>query len=119
MKPPSKIKIGGHDYAVKHMRDPHFFGEAVMGLFKSNEQEIILSNKWLEKKPTREAEVLLHEVMHGIVHHTGMLEVIDDRKQRDSLEEHIVSVMANGVIAVLKDNPAFLNYLKENTSGTS
>lgn len=106
----------GHDYGVKTVRDPHYLGEAVMGLFKPNEMEIVLSKKWLDKKPTREAEVLLHEIMHGIAHNSQMFGNMTDVKEPGKLEEHVVSVMANGLVAVLVDNPELTDYLKERTT---
>lgn len=114
---PRKVKIWGHDYVIKTMHDPHYLGEAVMGLFKPNDQEIVLSRKYLKKKPVREVEVLLHEIMHGICHNSKMFEVVHDEKERDRLEEHVVGLMANGVVAIMKDNPELIDFFKENING--
>lgn len=59
----------------------------------------------MEDGQTLEAEqdTLLHEVLHGV-----------ERAMDLDLEETKVHRIATGLLAVLKDNPDFLEYLKKN-----
>lgn len=108
---PKSLKIWGHDYDVKQRKNPVLYDakdgvNGVLGFFSGNEQLIVLK-KDLDKKPSREAEVLLHEVFHGVAYNSNLFNGIRDH------EEHVVDTLANGMILIFKDNPDLLDYFVE------
>jgi hypothetical protein len=107
---PKSLKIWGHEYKVLRQKDPRIYdgkdNPQVLGYFSGNEQTICVK-KALDKKPTQAAEILMHEVFHGIAYHTNVFEGMRDK------EEHVVDTMATGLILILKDNPELVDYLKE------
>lgn len=104
-----------HDYKIKVIKDPHYLGERVLGLFSPDRQEIILS-KQLEKMPSREAEILLHEVMHGVAHNAKTFGMLPNNL-KDEVEEHVIQSMTNGLILVLQQNKDFYSWLGERIYG--
>ena len=95
------VKIGYSEYAVclvpaKRMGDDY-------GEFRSHDQEILLSQSL--SGPELVA-TLLHEIFHGIYH---QYDVKDDDN-----EERTVAALSNGLMAVFKDNPALLAFIKKN-----
>lgn len=82
---------------------------SALGLFCSDKQEIILS-KAMEKTPTKEAETLIHEILHGIFYSSNVLYSVENK---GDLEEHLVDTLANALALVFKDNPELLDYLKK------
>ncbi len=98
------------------MTAPHFMGEKVLGIFKANEQEIVLA-KMLKKHPSREAEVLLHEVVHAVNYNSNAFGVVPPNIRGD-VEEHITDTISNGLILVLKDNPDLYKWMGERLYGT-
>lgn len=54
---------------------------------------------------THRAEVLLHEVLHGILVTTSRKEDIGEK------EEEVVRALSVALLAVLRDNPEFVKYL--------
>lgn len=51
------------------------------------------------------ANTLLHECMHGIVDMQGLT------FRREEEEENIVNALANGMSALIRDNPDFIKFL--------
>lgn len=54
--------------------------------------------------------LLIHEVLHAVYYTYGMRNVIEDKTK----EEYLVNTFANGLTQVIKDNPKFLEWVKEN-----
>lgn len=107
---PRSLKIWGHKYKVVQQKDPRIYdgvnNPPVLGFFSGNEQ-LICVKKALEKKPPQQAEILLHEVLHGVAYHSNVFEGMRDK------EEHVVDTLATGIILILKDNPDLIEYFKE------
>ena len=57
------------------------------------------------QKGSEEVDTLLHEVLHALCRYTA-LELNGD-------EERVVSALASGLTTVLKDNPKFIDYIKD------
>lgn len=110
---PKSVKIWGHHYKVQKKKDPKYWNGSrtmsALGLFCSDKQEIILS-KAMEKTPTKEAETLIHEILHGIFYSSNVLYSVENK---GDLEEHLVDTLANALALVFKDNPELLDYLKK------
>lgn len=113
---PRKLKIWGHEYRVLKQKDPKTFdgnnSTSVLGWCSNNEQAIAIKTSM---PASREAEVLLHEVLHAVAYNTGLFWTYPNKHD---LEEHVVDTIANGIILVLKDNPTLIDYFKENLHGT-
>jgi len=108
---PKSLRIYGHDYKVQRQKYPKLYapnGDVthVLGFFSGNEQLIAIRSD-LNKRPAQEANILLHEVMHGIGYHTNIFVDIPDK------EERIVDTFSNGLTMVLRDNPELVDYLKD------
>ena len=96
MQIPKRVRIGGIDYAIKHVpRLVSADGDLCNGIFDSNRCEIKL-NREDELSTERVHQTLVHEIMHGIVY-TMSLNLED--------EEITVNVLAKGLYQVIKDNP--------------
>lgn len=110
---PKSLKIWGHNYAVKKKKSPKLFNGTkpieVLGLFLSDDQEIHLSSTGIKTK-SREAEVLLHEILHAICYNSNVFNGIENKHEH---EEHVVDTLANALILVFKDNPSLIDYIKE------
>lgn len=89
MQIPKRVRIGGIDYSIKHVpRLVSADGDLCNGLFDSN-RSIIELNSENELSQGRIEQVLIHEILHGIVFTTGLN--LED-------EEITVNVLAKGFI---------------------
>lgn len=96
MQIPKRVRIGGIDYTIKHVpRLVSDDGDLCNGLFDSN-RSVIELNSENELSQGRIEQVLIHEILHGIVFTTGLN--LED-------EEITVNVLAKGLYQVIKDNP--------------
>jgi len=95
------VRIGHIDYKIVEMEK--LAANENYGLYLAVDQEIHLCKNMT---PPRRAEVLLHEIFHGIADHQN-LELKDD-------EERVVRSFALGLSAVIRQNPAvFADILKD------
>ena len=100
-KYPKSIKIGHLDYALVEAPAANMPG--VEGHFKMGCGQITLA----DDMPANYApKVLLHEIFHGIYGHYAM-------DEGGLSEERIVDTFANGLCAVIRDNPGFAAWLAE------
>ena len=97
MKLPKKIRISYADYPVSAMQLPHILGD-----IQYNPKSIQLHNTL---EVDTEAEVLLHEILHGVYYHKS-LDIGD-------CEERVVNSLADGLIQVFKDNKGLFDYFKD------
>ena len=93
---PSTVKIISQEYKVKEMPEIEKRKSHFLGFCRNNECEILIDDRW---KPQVQANSLLHEVLHAIAHQMGKFGLDEDS------EEKVVEVMANGLCAVMRDNP--------------
>jgi hypothetical protein len=91
-----KIKIGGIIYDVKVL-DKFPDGDSCDGHIMWGLQEIQLLRDDNHKQEYVES-VLIHEVLHGIIHHAQL-------KLPPKDEEQILDCIALGLYQVIKDNP--------------
>lgn len=89
---PGAIRIMGKDYEVKVFEDFENCGEC---------DDLKQMLKIQASMPmTLEQDTLLHEVIHAL-----------DFNMKTHMKERQVSALASGLIAVFRDNPAFVSYL--------
>lgn len=95
---PKLIYVGPFDFEVKQLADMDLLGET-----HSNDGLIDIKRK---QSPANKRDTLLHEVLHAIVFHSGLGHGLshDD-------EERLVVTISPWILAVLRDNPALVDYL--------
>lgn len=95
---PATLRIIGKNYAVTWPEKIDNEGDAVNGLFDPDAQTIqVVGTLPLEGAQ----DSLLHEVMHAVEFSMGL-----------DLEETVIERMATGLLAVMKDNPRLVTYLR-------
>jgi len=99
------VKIGVIDYAVSTVTDLKRKEDGAMlyGYINHLDQKIDVEEKM---SITMQQIALIHEVLHGIVHQSGVIS--DD-------EEQFVIAISHGIYALLKQNPDLVRYLVGNT----
>jgi hypothetical protein len=98
VKLPRKLKVGYVDYRIIPTT-PEVEKAGAIG-FQSPLQHVLMIKPGLI--PAETANTLLHETVHAILEHAGVLQ--DD----DEFEECVVLAVTNGLCQVIKDNPDFL-----------
>lgn len=99
MKIPKKIKIGGLDWDVV-MSSDIADESSVFGSTHFQGQKIYIDPR---EKEGKQAQTLLHEIMHAIFWQTGLYERAKDKEIRIKEEEY-TQAMSFGLYQVLKDN---------------
>ena len=100
---PFRIRIIGKDHAIDYLPSGHDDlkegDDTFAGRIDHERQRVMI-----EEGQTLDSEqdTLLHEVMHGV-----------ERAMDLDLEETKVRRMATGLLAVFKDNPDFLDFLRK------
>lgn len=105
MKRPSKLKISFITYKVVSL--PKKLRKELDGQHVPNKCLIQIAPGLM---PTHEANTLLHEVLHAVLHAAGVGLLLEE-------EEKIVLAMANGLCQVMKDNPDFLPFMMSRLNG--
>lgn len=102
---PLKIKIGHRCYTVIDWDASDAHDEMRYGMIRPARGEIAIADGYPDCK---RAEVVIHEILHGIVENYGidLSEII----RADDVEERLVCVFSAGLAAVLADNPGLLDY---------
>ena len=89
-----KVRLGHLDFTIKEM--DHLSSKEAYGLYVAETQEIHLC-RGMSKQ--RHGEVLLHEILHGIVDFANIAHLLKDN------EEPIVRGIAIGLATTMRDNP--------------
>ena len=98
-----EIKISKPDFTKDHLTDCFGQYDTRKGLIEIQEG---LSNQKL-------VNTLLHEINHGIIDISG-LNQSGAPLEKDDNEEIVVHQMTNYFLAMCRDNPWLLDYVKEN-----
>ncbi len=101
---PRTIKIISQEYQVKEMPELEKRQGDFLGLCRNSELEIFIDERW---KDQVQANTLLHEILHAVAHQMGKLGL--DGKA----EERVVETMANGLCAVIRDNPRLFSLIQK------
>ena len=109
MKRPERIRILGKRFVISFvpagddgLRDSPEDTEPGVGRCDPDKQRI-----WIEDGQPIESEQdsVLHEILHCVEHSMGL-----------DVPEEVVRGFATGLLAVLKDNPRLITYLRSNAS---
>lgn len=95
---PPTVRVGFRDIAVRVRPINHAIGEAQLGTYDGVDGVIWVSDGLDE---TLTVNVFLHELLHAMY----------DVGNADGDEEHIVTILANQMTQVWRDNPALRTYL--------
>ena len=102
MKIPRSIKVGGVTYRVKRgTREDH---EEAYGITSHKHAYISLDP---ELDAEREAETLLHELLHCAIYKGGLVEFF--RHNKPLTEEEVVQGISDGLFQIIKDNKLDFN----------
>ena len=107
---PTTIKVGWKDLKIEYV-DPTFkkYNADYWGQFVARKGLIEVQR---EAQGDDLANTLLHEVLHAIVY-TASLNAEGGALEEDKHEEQVVNSVTNYLMGVFKDNPWFLDWLKE------
>jgi len=110
MNKPNNVKVGWKDIRIEYI-EPQFERNNAdfWGQFLSRKGVIEIQK---EIQGDDLANTLLHEVLHAIVYASSLNSeggALEDHKD----EEQTVNSITNHLMAVFKDNPWFLDFLKE------
>jgi len=103
---PKTIRIGPHDITISRRAD---VDDRNFGTWSENEMLIRLDQTF--HAPSREVEVVLHEIEHAV-------RDIYVAKEKDPEERHTTTVM-RGWTQVWRDNPDLLRWVMDSLHGTS
>lgn len=101
MKPPSSVKVGPHKYRIVVV--PHgSLGDAGRGGQAQLDRLIIAIDG--DQPRSLIADVICHELTHTLLQVTDF---------DDDVKERICLAFGPGLLALLRDNPRLIDYLKE------
>ena len=112
MKKPTKIKIGYRDIDIK-FSSPDFLNDHLVdcyGQYTAREGLIEIQDDLTGQKLIN---TLLHEVLHAAIDISG-LNISGAPLEDDDDEELVVHQLGNIFIGICRDNPWFLDYIKNN-----
>lgn len=102
---PSPIRIGGLDYEVKLWERRAADNSNAYGICDRETCVILIAEGLV---PQREAEVLLHEVLHAAYDCAGLNAI-----RADLSEERTVGTLTHQLIAIWRDNPKLVQYMEQ------
>ena len=112
MKKPNKIKVGYRDINIKWL-SPDFKTEELIDCFGQYKQREGLIEIQRDLHGQKMINTLLHEIGHAIVDISGLNQSGAPLENDDS-EEIVIHQIANYFLAICRDNPWFLDYIKDN-----
>ena len=109
---PTKVKVGYRDITIDWVA-PDFKTDELtdcFGQYKSREGLIQIQHNLCGQE---KSNTIFHEICHAIIYGSGLNQANGPLKEEDS-EELVVNQMTNYLMGVFRDNPWFLDYIKEN-----
>jgi Zn-dependent peptidase ImmA (M78 family) len=100
------IRLCGQDVEVVASKDASLFNRDGMGRSLTKSGKLVIAD---DMPKTVKDSTLMHELLHYIL---GTNDV--DRLIKDGMEEIVVSVLANSLLAWMRDNPRMVNSLMYN-----
>ena len=115
-KLPNKVKIGYSDLDIEYV-GPDFKTDSLTdsyGEYYNRQGLIKLQNSICGQEM---CNALLHECLHAIVYGSGLNQANGPLKEDDA-EELTVNQITNYLIGMFRDNPWYLDFLKNNINKT-
>ena len=109
---PTSVKIGYRDIEIQYVK-PDFKTEEMTdcyGQYKSRIGVIQIQSNICGQELSN---VMLHECLHGICYSSGLNQAKSILKEEDD-EEIVVNQITNYLIGLFRDNPWFLDFIKNN-----
>ena len=109
---PKSVKIGYRDIEIEYV-SPDFKTDNLTdcyGEYRAREGKILVQHNLCGQEM---ANVVLHECLHAIAYASGLNQANGPLKEDDG-EELVVNQMTNYLIGMFRDNPWFLDFLKNN-----
>tara|TARA_R110002051_G_C8597301_1_gene479843 strand:+ start:334 stop:756 length:423 start_codon:yes stop_codon:yes gene_type:complete len=109
---PTSIKVGYRDIEIQYVR-PDFKTDEMTdcyGQYKAREGLIQLQPDICGQELSN---VLLHECLHAVIYSSGLNQAKSCLKEEDD-EEIVVNQITNYLIGLFRDNPWFLDFIKNN-----
>ena len=115
MTKPTRVKVGWKDIDIDYVKASFKKDNTdCYGQYLNRENKIEIHEE-LDNDDL--ANTMLHEVMHAIVYHSSLNQPGGPLKDDES-EEQTTNSLSNWLIGVFRDNPWFLDFLKENIHRT-
>ena len=112
MNEPTKIKVGYRDIEIKWLY-PDFKTEELIDCFGQYKQREGLIEIQRDLYGQKMINTLLHEIGHAIAD-VGGLNQSGAPLEKDDDEEIVIHQITNYFLAICRDNPWFLDYIKDN-----
>lgn len=97
---PTSVRIGPHDWTVKLWDEQAAGNTQALGLCDKHTCTILIMEGMA---PQKEAEVLMHEIIHAI-YDVGGLRYLEHQ------EEAVVNAMGYHMVGIVRDNPDLMDY---------
>lgn len=104
MKILKTLKIGYEDYTIEYWNPTHATTTEAYGEFFAKEKKIGIDGA---QTGAALVNTVVHEALHGVCYQLGL-------QLKDDEEERICNSMANGLTQILKDNPDFVEWIRQN-----
>ena len=98
-----KIDWGAHDFKTDELTDCY-------GQYKSREGLIQIQHNLCGQE---KSNTMLHEILHACCYGAGLNQADMPLKDEDK-EEIVINQLSNYLMGVFRDNPWFLDYIKDN-----
>jgi hypothetical protein len=105
---PRKIKVGAYDWRVVIEPDEH---DELCGQAQFEFKKLVIWPKNLTGAD-HAVGIVLHELLHIVYDDRSIVEVIASGDDHDDIEENIVLRYEAGLIALYRDNPKLLTWIK-------
>ena len=109
---PTSVKIGYRDIEIEYV-NPDFKTDNLTdcyGEYRAREGKILLQHDLCGQEMSN---VMIHECCHAICYAAGLNQA-DSPLKEDDKEEIVVNQMANYLMGMFRDNPWFLDFIKNN-----
>ncbi len=109
---PTTVKVGYRDIVIEWV-SPEFKTDSMTdsyGEYKAREGKILIQNNLCGQE---KSNVLFHEILHCVAYISGLNQANGPLKEDDA-EEITVNSLTNFIMGVFRDNPWFLDYIKNN-----
>ena len=109
---PTKVKIGYRDIEIEYV-SPDFKSDNMVdayGEYRAREGKILVQHNLCGQEMSN---TVLHECLHAAVYGSGLNQA-DGPLKDDDKEEIVVNQLSNYLMGMFRDNPWFLDFIKNN-----